>query len=82
MVSSFRLEDKLDNATRFQRWYLVSDWKTSWTMLQGFKGMHLYMLYKLYHLAKHECVCRESIRDLIQAVILDSMHLEEKTHPP
>ena len=64
------------------RWYLVSDWKTSWTMLQDFKGLHLYMLCKLYHLAKHECVCREIIRYLVQDVILDSMHSEEQAHPP
>jgi len=50
-------------------------------MLQGFKGMHLYMLSKLYHLAKHECVCRKSIRDLVQVVILDSVHSEEQMHP-
>jgi hypothetical protein len=55
MVSSFILEDKLDDATRFQR-------------------LHLYMLSKLYHLAKHECVCRKSIRDLVQDVILNSVH--------
>jgi hypothetical protein len=51
-------------------------------MLQDFKGMHLYMLSKLYHLEKHECVCRKSIRDLVQAVILDSVHSEEQAHPP
>jgi hypothetical protein len=51
-------------------------------MLQDFKGMHLYMLSKLYHLEKHECVFRESTRDLVQAVILDSVHSEEKVHPP
>jgi hypothetical protein len=51
-------------------------------MLQGFKGMHLYMLSKLYHLAKHECVCRESTRDLVRVVILDSVHSEEQAHPP
>jgi hypothetical protein len=44
--------------------------------------MHLYMLPKLYHLEKHECVCRESTRDLVQAIILDSLHLEEQVHPP
>jgi hypothetical protein len=40
-------------------------------MLQGFKGMHLYMLSKLYHLAKHECVYIKSIKELFQDVILD-----------
>jgi hypothetical protein len=63
------------------RWYLVSDWKTNWMMLQGFKGMHLYMLSKLYHLEKHECVCRESNRDIVQAVILDLVHSKEQAHP-
>ena len=51
-------------------------------MLQGFKGMHLYVLSKLYNLEKHECVCRESTRDLVQALILDSLHLEEQANPP
>jgi hypothetical protein len=51
-------------------------------MLQGFKGMHFYMLYKLYHLTKCECVCRESTRDLVQDVILDLMNSEEQVHPP
>jgi hypothetical protein len=51
-------------------------------MLQGFKGMHLYMLSKLYHLEKHECVCRVSTRDFFQAIILDLVHLEEQAHPP
>jgi hypothetical protein len=51
-------------------------------MLQGFKGMHLYMLYKLYHLAKHECACKEITRDLFQVVILDLVHPEEQAHPP
>jgi hypothetical protein len=49
-------------------------------MLQDSKGMHLYMLSKLYHLAKHECVCRESTRDLVQDVILDLVHSEEQAH--
>jgi hypothetical protein len=40
--------------------------------------MHLYMLYKLYHLAKHGYVCRKSIRDLVQVVILDSVHSKEQ----
>jgi hypothetical protein len=62
MVSSFRLEDKLNDATNF-------------------KGMHLYMLFKLYHPTKHECVCRGCTRDLVQAVILDSIHSEEQAHP-
>jgi hypothetical protein len=53
MVSSFRLEDKLNDATRFQRYALVY--------------------------AKHECVCRESTRDIVQVVILDS---KEQVHPP
>jgi hypothetical protein len=44
--------------------------------------MHLYMLSKLYHLAKHECVGGESTRDLVQVVILDSVHSEEQVHPP
>jgi hypothetical protein len=44
--------------------------------------MHLYMLSKLYHLEKHECVYRESTRDIVHYVILDSMHLEEQVHPP
>jgi hypothetical protein len=51
-------------------------------MLQGFKGMHLYMLSKLYYLAKHECVFRESTKDLVQAIILDSVHSKEQVHPP
>jgi len=51
-------------------------------MLQDFKGMHLYMLSKLYHLEKRECVCRKIIRDLVQVVILDSMHSKEQAHPP
>jgi hypothetical protein len=50
-------------------------------MLQGFEGMHLYMLSKLYHLEIHECVCRESTRDLFQDVILDLVHLQEQAHP-
>jgi hypothetical protein len=62
MVSSFKLEDKLNDATNF-------------------KGMHLYMLFKLYHPTKHECVCRGCTRDLDQAVILDSVHSEEQAHP-
>jgi hypothetical protein len=37
MVSSFRLEDKLNDAANF-------------------KGMHLHMLFMLYHPTKHECV--------------------------
>jgi hypothetical protein len=44
--------------------------------------MHLYMLSKLYHLAKHECVCRENTRDLVQAVILDLVHSKEQVQPP
>jgi hypothetical protein len=44
--------------------------------------MYLYMLSKLYHLEKHECVCRESTRDLVHVVILASLHLEEQAHPP
>jgi hypothetical protein len=63
MVSIFRLEDKLNNATHF-------------------KGMHLYMLFKLYHLEKHECVCRGCTRDLVQEMILNSIHSEEQAHPP
>jgi hypothetical protein len=59
MVSSFKLEDKLNDATNF-------------------KGMHLYMFFKLYQPAKHECVCRGYTRDLVQAVILDSVHLQEQ----
>jgi hypothetical protein len=51
-------------------------------MLQGFKGMHLYMLSKLYHLEKNGCLCRESTRDIVQAIILDSVHSEEQVHPP
>jgi hypothetical protein len=37
MVSSFRLEDKLNDATNF-------------------KGVHLYMFFKLYYPAKHVCL--------------------------
>jgi hypothetical protein len=44
--------------------------------------MHLYMLAKLYHITKHECVCRESTIDLFQVVILDSVHSKEQVHPP
>jgi hypothetical protein len=51
-------------------------------MLHDLKGMHLYILSKLYHLEKCECVCMKSIRDLVQAVILDSMHTKEQAHPP
>jgi hypothetical protein len=47
MVSSFILEDKLNDATNF-------------------KGMHLYMLFKLYRPKKHECVCKGCTRDLVQ----------------
>jgi hypothetical protein len=39
MASSFRSEDKLNNAANF-------------------KGMHLYMIFKLYHLEKHECILK------------------------
>jgi hypothetical protein len=62
MVSSFILEDKLNDTTNF-------------------KGMYLHMLFKLYYPAKHECVCRGCTRDLVQAVILDSLHSKEQTHP-
>jgi hypothetical protein len=55
MVSSFRLEDKLNDATNL-------------------KGMHLYMFFKLCHPTKYECVCMGCTRDLLQAVILDSVH--------
>ena len=51
-------------------------------MLQGFKGMPLYMLSKLYHLEKHKCVCRESTRDIVQAVIFDLFHSEEQVCTP
>jgi len=51
-------------------------------MLQGFKGMHLYMLSKLYHLEKHECVWRESTIDIVQVVILDLVRSKEQAHPP
>jgi hypothetical protein len=51
-------------------------------MLLGFKGVHLYMLSKLYDLEKHECVCRESTRDLVHVVILDSVHSEEQVNAP
>jgi hypothetical protein len=53
-----------------------------WNDTTNFKGMHLYILLKLYHLEKHECVCRECARDLVQDVILDSVHSEEQAHPP
>jgi hypothetical protein len=33
--------------------------------------MHLYMIFKLYDLEKHECVCRESTGDIFQVVVLD-----------
>jgi hypothetical protein len=48
----------------------------------NFKVMHLYMLFMLYLLAKHECVCMGFTRDLVQAMILDSIYLEEQVHPP
>ena len=64
MVSSFRLEDKLDDATKILEVY---------TCL---------CFFKLYHLEKYECVCRESTRDIVQVVILDLVHLEEQTHAP
>jgi hypothetical protein len=63
MVSSFRLEDKLDDATRLQRYALVYD-------------------IQVISSRKHECVCRKSVRDLFQGVILDSKHSEEQAHPP
>jgi hypothetical protein len=44
--------------------------------------MHLYMLSKLYHLTKHECVRRERTRDLVQVVIMDSVHSKEQVHTP
>jgi hypothetical protein len=44
--------------------------------------MHLYMLSKLYHLKKHECVWKESTIDIVQVVILDLVHSEEQAHPP
>jgi hypothetical protein len=49
MVSSFRLEDKMNDTTNF-------------------KGMHLYIIFKLYHPAKHECVYRGCTRDPVQEV--------------
>jgi hypothetical protein len=63
MVSSFKLEDKLNDVANF-------------------KGMHLYMSFKLYLLEKHECVCRECTRDIVQEIILDSVHSKEQVHPP
>jgi hypothetical protein len=63
MVSSFRLEDKVNDPTNF-------------------KGMHLYILFKLYHPTKHVCICRRCIRDLVEVVILNSVHSEEQVHPP
>jgi hypothetical protein len=61
MVSSFILEDKMNDTTNF-------------------KGMHLYILFKLYHPGKHECVCRGCTRDLFKEV--NSVHSEEQEHPP
>jgi hypothetical protein len=63
MVSSFILEDKLNDTINL-------------------KGMHLYILFKLYHPTKHECVCKGCTRDLFQVVILNIVHSEEQAHPP
>jgi hypothetical protein len=59
MVSSFILEDKMNDAANF-------------------KGMHLYMFFMSYHPTKHECVCKKCTKDLVQAMILDSIHSEEQ----
>jgi hypothetical protein len=45
----------------------------------NFKGMHLYMLFMLYHPEKNMNVfCRECTRDLVQAMILNSLHSKEQ----
>jgi hypothetical protein len=46
----------------------------------NFKGMHLYMLFMLYHPAKHECVLQGMYKSLVQAMILDSIHSRETSN--